>query len=315
MVRIAPAVLSRLPRTIRPLPGETTDSYLGRLAHANRLDARALRFYIAGRRDRTPPFPVDRLAIATGVPAGTLRLAIPDLGFGYGTLDQNPRNSCGYPQRKADDGPPCRRCVLARGITMPVRCWKHPEDVICLRHRRWTGLASEEAQLDLSAQPAIIRAHKRHLRLVRRHGRDDTAFSFAVAEGICRRWHELRRHDTEYRELMQVFHGSSWQESADGPTAAAAAYPQAVALTRLLASPYWQAVSESRYPEERHPFFAEVRRTVAPGYVWPPRGRAADPLNSWINDRYMPGIGGYGLFAYHTWPMPGQVHRLASARS
>jgi hypothetical protein len=57
MARIPPPVLSRLPRTVSPFPGETTDSYLTRLSHANRLDTQALRCYFAGRRDRTPPSP------------------------------------------------------------------------------------------------------------------------------------------------------------------------------------------------------------------------------------------------------------------
>jgi hypothetical protein len=163
MARIAPPVLSRLPRTVRPFAGETIDSYLARLAHANRVDATALRFYIAGRRNRFPPFPADRLATAAGFLASTLQRAIPDLSFGYGPLHHDRHNGAGFPEHKADDGPPCDLCVLARGITMPVHCWKHPEDVICLRHRRWTGPGSRTAQLDLSAQPDITQAHKRPL--------------------------------------------------------------------------------------------------------------------------------------------------------
>ena len=299
-MRIAPPGLSSLPRTVSPFPGETIDSYLTRLAHANRLDTRALRCYIAGRRDRVPPFPADRLATATGLPASTLIRAIPDLGFGYGPLDHNPPNESGYPQRKADDGPPCRLCVAARGITVPVRCWKRPENVICLRHRRWIGRASEDSQPDLSAQPVIIQAHKRHLRLVRRHGREATAFAFAVAERICQRWHGLGRHDVELRELMLAFHGPRWQEFAGGPTAAAAAYPQAVALARLLASPHWQATSA----RGRRAFCAEVRRTAAPGYIFPPPARPTDPLWTWIGERYLPNHA-RGHFGYHTWPALG----------
>jgi hypothetical protein len=301
MARIPPPVLSRLPRAVRPFPGETTDSYLARLAHANRLDTRALRFYIAGRRNRTPPFPAGRLAIATGIPASTLKYAIPDLSFGYGPLHYNRHNAAGFPEHKADDGPPCGLCVLARGITMPVRCWKRPEDVICLRHRRWTGPGSG-AQPDLSAQPDIIQAHKRHLRLVRRFGRETVAFQFAVADHICRRWHELRRHDAAFGGRMLAFHGPGWQASPASPTVAAAIYPQAVALTRLLASPFWQALSAPGNPREEL-FVAELRRTVAPDYPWPQPFRSADPLETWISKHHLSGCSP-GLFGYHSWPGP-----------
>jgi len=304
MARILPPVLRRLPRTVRPFPGETIASYISRLAHANRLDAKALRFYITGRRHRTPPFPAGRLAIVTGYPVTTLRYAIPDLSFGYGSLDGSYPNGIGLPQHKTDDGPPCRLCVLARGITLPVRCWKRPEDVVCLRHHRWTGPGAGTDQPDLSAQPDILQAHKQHRRLVRRFGRDAVAFEFAIADQICRRWHEHRQHDGGFRDRMLIFHGSGWQVSPASPTVAAAIYPQSVALTRLLASPYWQALSAPSRPDRQELFIAEVRRTVAPGYQWPQPCRPADPLDSWITEHNLPGGHRPALFRYHSWPVP-----------
>jgi TniQ len=306
MARILPPALRPLPRTVRPFPGETTASYLARLAHANRLDTEALRCYITGHRRRTPPFPAGRLAIVTGFPASTLRHAIPDLGFGYGALDEDHHNGAGLPQRKQDDGPPCRLCLLARGIALPVRCWKRPEDVICLRHRRWTGPGSETGQPDLSAQPDILQAHKQHLRLVRRFGRDSVAFEFAVADHICRHWHEQHRHDTAFRDRMLAFHGPAWQASPASPTVAAAIYPQAVALTRLLVSPHWRAMSSPAHPDRQARFIAEIRRTVAPGYLWPQPYRPADPLDIWITEHHLPSGYRPALFRYHSWPLPGR---------
>ena len=76
--------------------------------------------------------------------------------------------------------------------------------------------------------------------------------------------------------------------SAGGPVHPwPAAYPQAVALTRLLASPYWRERILGKdwpWPEE---FETELRRTVAPGYIWGiyPRTRwrrdRDDPLLEW----------------------------------
>lgn len=84
---------------------------------------------------------------------------------------------------------------------------------------------------------------------------------------------------------------------------AAAVYPQAVALTRLLASSYWQAMSAAGSPGNRMMFSAEVRRTVALGYTWPPPDRPADPLKTWINERYLRRYSPW-LFGYHAWPEP-----------
>lgn len=301
MARIHPPVLRPLPRTVKPYPAETIASYLARLAHANRLNTDVLRFYITGNHRRTPPFPLGRLATVTGLPASTLRYALPDLGFGYGPLDQEHYNGAGLPQRKADDGSPCHRCVLARGIAQPVRCWKRPEDVVCLRHRRWIGPGAETGQPDLSAHPDILQAHKRHLRLVRRFGRDTVAFEFAVADSICRHWHGQHQHDARFRDRMLVFHGPGWQASPASATVAAAIYPQAVALTRLLASPHWRALSSPGHSDRQALFIAEVRRTAAPGYLWPQPCRPADPLDIWITEHHM--LGHHpALFRYHSWP-------------
>lgn len=183
-----PAITARLPRMVKPYPAETTSSYLARLAHANHLSATSLRFYISGSGSRTVAVSAARLAAAAGIPLRVLRYAIPDLDLDPGR-PASYHNGSGLPQRRRDDGLACRLCVLARGITEPVRCWKRPENMICLRHRRWIWPGHNDDQPDLSAQPAILQAHRRHLRLVRRYGRDPVALEFATADQICREWH------------------------------------------------------------------------------------------------------------------------------
>jgi len=95
--------------------------------------------------------------------------------------------------------------------------------------------------------------------------------------------------DDGYARRMEIFHGPGWRDRGDDEiqTSDAAAYQQAVALTRLLASPCWREriLGKDRlWPEE---FEAEVRRAVAPGYIWGiyprtrwPRDRD-DPLLEW----------------------------------
>jgi hypothetical protein len=109
-----PPYLSHLPvpaiENEPPLPSALQSAQI----RWHRLDAEALRYYITGDRQRSPPMPAARLAVVTGVPAQVLRYAIPD-------LDPDPSlpavNQGGpWLQRPGDDGPACQMCVLARGI-------------------------------------------------------------------------------------------------------------------------------------------------------------------------------------------------------
>jgi hypothetical protein len=143
-------------------------------------------------------------------------------------------------------------------------CWKPAEKVICLRHRRWTGSDKNSLQLLLDRQPDILEAHRRHLRLVRRFGRDEATMGASIAAEICRQWHDQREHDEEFGRLLAIFHGSDWRLSPADPTVAAAIYPQVVGLTRLLISPHWRSLAVSESAHERSLFQQEMRRTVAP---------------------------------------------------
>jgi len=123
---------------------------------------------------------------------------------------------------------------------------------------------------NLTAQPEILTAHRRHRRLIRRHGRDTVMRAFRDARYICLGWRLDGIPDDGYARRMEIFHGPGWRDRGDDEiqTSDAAAYQQAVALTRLLASPCWREriLGKDRlWPEE---FEAEVRRAVAPGYIW-----------------------------------------------
>ena len=165
--------------------------------------------------------------------------------------------------------------------------WALHDDVVCGRHRRW--ISKDQAQPDLTAQPEILTAHRRHRRLIRRHGRDTVMRAFRDAHHICIGWRLDNIPDHGYGHRMEIFHGPGWRDRDDdeNQTSDAAAYPQSVALTRLLASPHWRERILGKgwsWPDE---FAAEVRRTVAPGYIWGnyPRIRwrrdRDDPLLEW----------------------------------
>ena len=267
-----------LPRQVRPFPSETVNSYLRRLAAANRLSADALRSHIAGGQRRSIPLPIARLSVLTNLPEHTLRRA---LSGPAPVHDEQTGSTSGVPRWAGVAGPACRLCAFARGSTETVWCWKYPESVICLRHRRWVSSLSADDQPDLNGQPDIIRAHLRHLRLVRRLGRDAVAAGYAQAREVCEDWLARAWHLDGYQQRMAIFHGPGWGRAWTSATVAAAMYPQAVALARLLSSPYWQAQVRSGSSEPER-FTHEVRRTAAPEYVWPRSIRPGDRLYHWV---------------------------------
>jgi hypothetical protein len=169
-------------------------------------------------------------------------------------------------------------CALARGAQQAVWCRKNPEQVVCLRHRRWIG-STDTTQPRLDNQPEILHAHKKHLRLVRRFGRDEVMIGIAVAEHVCQQWHAQRQHDQGFRARMQAFHGPGWEVPAAHPTVAAAAYPQVVALARLLSSPHWNSLMLDFGGNGLSLFAREMRKTVAAGYQWPQPSFSKDPMH------------------------------------
>jgi TniQ len=219
-----PVLLRRLPRFIAPFRDETTSSYLARLATANRHAPAALRALLAGSYRNDAPVPLIGLAAVTGMPRAALAHAMPQIC----TADELAGLHIASRPRARDGWSvvACRHCAAGRLVTR----WALHDDVVCGRHRRW--ISKDQAQPDLTAQPEILTAHRRHQRLIRRHGRDTVMRAFRDARHIC----------LGCGHRMEIFHGPDWRDRDDdeNQTSDAAAYPQAVALTRLLASPYWR---------------------------------------------------------------------------
>jgi hypothetical protein len=124
--------------------------------------------------------------------------------------------------------------------------WHAAEDVLCRRHLRWTAASIFyylEKQPDLAGQPEILAARRSYRRMSRAHGRETARSAYLEATRILGEW----RHDGFYNyartdgfiRRMTKFLGPEWIVDLDSPLAAAARYPQVVALARLLASPYW----------------------------------------------------------------------------
>jgi hypothetical protein len=293
-----PLLLRPLPRRLPPVRDETITSYLARLADANRIQATTLRHLLSGsrRKDAEGPFAV--LAAITGTPPTALAYAMPQICTpperAHVDVTNRPRPHL-HGQVVA-----CRPCTARAAGRGPVTVWALHEQVVCRHHRRW--LSEDNDQPDLSRQPEILDAARRHRWLIRRHGRDTVMRAYRDARHICIGWrleaydHE---HDPGYTRRMRIFHGPDWPDVEEDAyqTFEAANYPQVVALTRLLASPYWRArILEHDWPWHDE-FVNELRRTVAPDYVWninPRRRRPGqredrhDPLLEWKREtRYL----------------------------
>jgi hypothetical protein len=136
-----------LPCAVAPFPCETLASYLARLACANHIDAVSLRRYIVGS-PAGESLPAAGLAAAAGIPAADLTRAI---AGSWGP--EPPRRRwwrAGVEIIKFVQNPACRQCTTARGAVGPVITQRPAEDVICLRHQRWTGWRRSPEQPSLA---------------------------------------------------------------------------------------------------------------------------------------------------------------------
>lgn len=287
-----PLLLRPLPRPVPPVRDETITSYLARLAAANRLDPAALRHLLTGSRCKDADVPCASLAAITGMPPASLAYAMPQIC----TPQQRAHVSVANRPRPQFRGEvvACRLCTASATGGRAVTVWALHDQVVCRRHRRW--LSEDTTQPDLSGQPEILDAARRHQWLIRRHGRDTVMRAYRDARSICIGWRlEPHDHAPGFQQRMRVFHGCAWPEIEEDcdQTFEAANYPQVVALTRLLASPYWrERILERGWPWHDE-FIDELRRTVAPDYLWsihPRRRRSGrredryDPLLEWKID-------------------------------
>ena len=238
-------LIRSLPRRVRPFPDETVASYLNRLATANRLDTSALRTYLTSDIRKNAPIPAGNLAVVSGQSARTLRYAMPELcePAELATMQLTRRPQPGKYRLHA---PACTHCVRAKGINQTVDRWLRHDNIICRRHRRWT---TSTHQPDLADQPDILRAHRQHQLLIRRHGQETVHAAYTEARHICHEWHCFNRHTDHLKQLLRrFFNGDFGRLTLNNPYSQAAAYPQIIALK----------------------FVAEIQRTVAPTYRWEP---------------------------------------------
>src|SRR5262245_5693233 len=86
----SPSRIRPLPRTCRPVPYETIDSYVARLAAANAIPARGLQTYLDARPSQRAQALLHRLAAASRQPLASLSRALVEFEYlGTGTGPQH----------------------------------------------------------------------------------------------------------------------------------------------------------------------------------------------------------------------------------
>lgn len=252
-------LLRPLPRPVQPVHRETLDSYVRRLAYANRLDADELRAYAANDAHKRAPVPLDRLAALSDTTTTLLQQRIEE----WRPVPEHP------PARIWPPVPACALCMARRAIAGLVVVHREVEAVVCRKHGRWlddTDGLTVRAQPNLRAHPEILAANVAHRRLIGRYGRRLTDATYMTAYDVSAAWRSRGEFDEHLRTLLWRFHPDAQHIRQSDPTVEAAAYPQVIAIMRMLTLP---ALRELPFtPGGTGRFVAELRRTAAPGYRW-----------------------------------------------
>lgn len=168
--------------------------------------------------------------------------------------------------------------MAARGITTIVVVFVPSYQRVCLQHCRWL----DQRQIDLVDAPEIIQAHRRRRWIARRQGRRNAANAYGDAAHIVGRW--LRRGDPAGLHQRWAHRLTSLGETRqllefDDPVLLAATYPETVALSSILASPYWTSMTTSDHTGNRERFYEEAAWRLGIPSVHP--SDSYDPLFRW----------------------------------
>jgi TniQ len=295
--------IRQLPGLTKPVQDETVKSYLQRLARANCCaiedlasylaphtlphdDAKASDFLIASLHDWTSDIftgiELSALAKATGLPEASLAYALPELRDQYAdarSMVLRGRNIAGHPNYV---GLACQRCMAAKGITTNVYVWMRHDQIVCLRHKLWIGPGAHSAggQLDLAKVPQVVAAQRKHRALIRRLRRRWVFAVFPQAFEFADSWVPTKTRRQRLAQLRAPrgyppgkfpFRGAHWN---------AAIYPEAVALTGVLASPRWRSSGLPADDDESLQLIVQqIRTRVLPDYD---PGQGSEPIFEWL---------------------------------
>ena len=193
-----------LPVTLRPIGGETVNSYTLRLSAANGLIPTAILRSLGQFTERSGHLlardswlndqALARLEAFSAISRPRLLRALPALRQGPpssrpGPLPgDRPALHCYIPQPRP--WPACRLCTLRASLgTTPSALVRPPlSPLICSRHQRWLGTSDEPADTGISAVPEILTAYRRFQRLRSSSDPQMAADCIQAAWNITRAW-------------------------------------------------------------------------------------------------------------------------------
>ncbi|MDV7246268.1 MULTISPECIES: TniQ family protein [Rhodococcus] len=255
-----------LPRRVVPFPSEQLSSYLHRLSEANGLPGSEFDKHI------THVAIPDRETVhdLTGLPERTLIFALPELRAPDDLATY--RALLGRPMTVGSSHY-CPSCAGMHGRARPVRVWATHEQVLCRRHRIWTGgpvLTGENRgpPIGIASLPDVLAAHRRHQRLIVRFGREQVRHAFEDASYLVHEWH------TRLAWPFRAIH-ARWAVLEPNPgrwylTSAIcriAEYPVTVALTTVLADPAWRKRLLHMDAVDQYDAIGSLTETVTEGAV------------------------------------------------
>ena len=197
-------MLGPLPRVVAPFRDETITSYLHRLAGPNHIDPARLRFLLTRSTART------RRCRSAGSP--------PPPGC--------PTSRWPTPCRRSAPRPSWPACI-SRTVPAPATAGRSPPagpawpasrspGGRCTTTSSATGTAAGSAKTASSpTSPGSRRScthHRRHRRLIRRHGRDPVMRALRDAQRICTGWRLDGLRDPGFDRRMEIFCGPGWHE-------------------------------------------------------------------------------------------------------
>ncbi len=273
--------LPRLPIPVPPYPDETLWSFTSRLRHANHLTVGT----IDDLRKETGYDLATVLEQLTGYGHRDLLCALPELRS-QSDVDRYPELAGRVIAGSGRGRPACEHCARARtarhstGIGTAF-VWATHEQLVCHRHQRWLGdgTADPGTQLSIRHCSDITRANRRHRNLIVRLGREHVRGIYAAATTIVRKWFRRGDRYTSTSRRLDTLLGDRDSCSFLEPHPHAALYPNAVALTAILASPYWRTLGRSHNPDDRQLLADRVAAEVTNGYR---PSVPSDPLMRWL---------------------------------
>lgn len=213
--------LRALPVPVRPVDGETPDSYFRRLATANALTPQGLWAHIRANNDQLPYERVlhratAELEILGGLPPGwfaanrarhLLPIRCPHHGWRM--------RVCATCSRPPAVRPGCRRCADGTDTQIASR-----DGPVCLRHRQW--VYGDDGGIDIAGMPAHLAAERRFRTALHDRGIGLETGELQLADRLLADWSRDHAGPGPGSEN----HGSLFR-----------AYPQIVRLTLTLTDP------------------------------------------------------------------------------